>query len=540
MPVSELLAVFFPHLASVYIDRVFRSGRTVRIQARTRTSQAVCPACGTLSRRMHSRYERRLSDTAIGGQEILIHLQVHRFLCRDDACAKKTFAEQVPALTVRYGRRSIGLQEALRAIALALGGRAGARLTHRLAVAVNRMTLIRLIRALPEPAVSAVPRIVGVDEFALRRGHSYATVLVDMQTRRPIDVLPERSADSFAAWLSAHPGVEVICRDRAGCYAEGATCGAPQAIQVADRWHLWHNLAEAVERAVARHRVHLSAAVRAAIRPNTHAEPAAQDVMALPAAVPVLRKGRVAERTRQRHAAVHDLLTQGIPIRAIAAKLALTRNTVRRFARATDPEELLVNDGTGRRPSMLREHASYLHQRWNEGCTDATRLWQEIRARGYLGSYSHVRDYLAPLRSATTIPPPAPIAPKVRTVAAWMMSNPRTLHPDDQERLTTIMDDCPALAALHTQVKAFAALMTERRGHDLEAWLKNATTDDQPELRSFVTGLRRDQDAVTAGLTLPWSSGPVEGHVNRIKMLKRQMYGRANPDLLRRRILLAD
>ena len=121
-----------------------------------------------------------------------------------------------------------------------------------------------------------------------------------------------------------------------------------------------------------------------------------------------------------------------------------------------------------------------------------------------------------------------------------MMSNPHTLHSDDQGRLAAILDDCPALAALHAQVKAFAVLMTERRGHDLETWMKNATINDQPELRSFVTGLRRDQDAVTAGLTLPWSSGPVEGHVNRIKMLKRQMYGRANPDLLRRRILLTD
>jgi transposase len=310
---------------------------------------------------VHSRYERRLSDGAIGGQETLIHLQVRRFLCRDDACVKKTFTEQVPGLTVRYGRRSIGLGEALRAIALAVGGRAGARLTHRLAVTVNRMTLLRLIRALPQPAVSVAPRVVGVDEFALRRGHSHATVLVDMQTRRPIDVLPERSADSFAAWLSAHPGVEVICRDRAGCYAEGATRGAPQAIQVADRWHLWHNLGETVERAVARHRVHLPAAVRAVVRLAAATEPAAQNVTEPPALIPVLRRGRVAERTRQRHAAIHDLLAQETSIRVIAAKLGLARNTVRRFAHATDPEELLVNDGTGRRPSMLQEYTPYLH-----------------------------------------------------------------------------------------------------------------------------------------------------------------------------------
>ncbi|WP_443078990.1 ISL3 family transposase [Streptosporangium sp. NBC_01495] len=512
------------------------SGRTVRIQARTHTPEAVCPTCGTRSRRTHSRYERRLSDTAIGGQETLIHLQVHRFLCRNDACAQKTFAEQVPGLTVRYGRRSLGLEQALRTIALAVGGRAGARLTQRLAAGVNRMTLLRLIRGLPEPTVITAPRVLGVDEFALRRGHSYGTLLIDVQTRRPIDILPERSADSFAAWLAAHPGVEVICRDRAGCYAEGAARGAPQAIQVADRWHLWHNLAGAVERAIARQRIHL----RAAIQPIADPEPTAQHVTAPSAPAPILRGGRIAERTRQRHTTIHELLSQGVTLRVIAAQLRLARNTVRRFARAADPEELLVNDGTGRRPSMLEQHKPYLHQRWNDGITDATRLWQEIRVRGYPGGYSHVRDYLAPLRTTATITPPAPTPPKVRRVAAWMMTNPRNLRPDDHLQLTAILDNCPALAALHTHVKAFAGLLTERRGHDLEQWMKNVIADDQPELRSFVTGLRRDQDAVTAGLTLPWSSGPVEGHVNRIKMLKRQMYGRANPDLLRRRILLTD
>jgi transposase len=218
----------------------------------------------------------------------------------------------------------------------------------------------------------------------------------------------------------------------------------------------------------------------------------------------------------------------------------LARNTVRRFARAASPEELLVHDGTGRRASILDSYEPYLRERWNAGCTDATALWRELRARGYPGGYSLVRDYLARFRGTAPMPAPPPAPPKPRAVTSWIMTRPGDLTSGDQACLQVILDSCPELAAVTAHVRAFAGLMTERRGRDLEQWMTNVTTSGDPPLRSFVTGLRRDQDAVTAGLTLRWSSGSVEGHVNRIKMPKRQMYGRANPDLLRRRILLAD
>ena len=488
-----------------------------------------------MSRRVHDRYERRLLDTAIAGCEVVICLIVRRFRCVSPDCAKSTFAEQVDGLTSSHARRTPAVTAMLEAVALALGGRAGARLAERLAAAVSRTTLIRLIRAMPDPAVSDSPRVLGVDEFALRKGRRYGTLLVDVETRRPVDILPERSADSFAEWLAARPGTEVICRDRAGVYSDGGNRGAPGAVQVADRWHLWHNLSEAVERAVSRHRAHLPAAVRAQEPP---AAPASEPPPPEPSRP---RTGRVPSRTRARHADVHRLLDQGRSLAQTAQELGLSRNTVRRFARAASPEELLVNDGTGKQASILGDHDSYLRERWNAGCTNAAQLHRELRERGYKGGQSYVRQYLARYRATTPAPEPKPAPPKVRAVTSWIMTSPGNLADADKASLDAILAASPELAAVTASVRAFAAIMNEKRGRKLlEPWMTAADATGEPALRSFVTGLRADQDAVTNGLSLPWSSGAVEGHVNRIKMLKRQMYGRAGPDLLRRRVLLAD
>jgi transposase len=539
--IKELLIVFFPHLARVCVDQVIRAGASVRIKARTTTKEADCPGCGTSSGRRHSHYERRLSDTAVSGQEILIHLRVHRFFCRNGGCGKTTFVEQVPGLTVRYGRQSIRAGEVLRAVALALGGRAGARLAGRLVVAVSRTTLIRLIRALADPVLEAGPKVLGVDDFALRRGRVYGSILIDITTGRPADVLADRTADVLAEWLAAHPGVQFICRDRAGAYAEGAARGAPEAIQIADRWHLWHNLGEAVERTVTRHRRHLHAVVPTPdTPPDTQPAAAAPPPDAIPPHTPKTRQDRVAVRTRERYTAVHDLIAQGHGLKQVARELGLGRNTVRRFARAANPDELLVHAGTGQRAKTLAAYDPYLRRRWNEGCTNAAQLYQELRDLGYRGGPTTVRQYLRPWRAGLPATPAPSRPPTVQQATGWFLRNPANLESDEQRQLDALGAACPQLAALRVRVREFAEMMVHRRGRKLETWITAVLDDDLPELHSFVTGLRRDQGAVTAGLTLPYSSGPVEGHVNRIKTIKRQMYGRANPDLLRKRVLLAD
>jgi transposase len=523
---SELVG----YLGAVRVESVVSEENWALVTASAQGDPSPCPACGSVAARVHSNYQRRLQDAAIGGRATTIELTVRRFFCDNTDCTRTTFVEQVAGLASRYARRSVPARVLALAVAFALGGRAGQRLLGVLAMPTGRMSLLRAIRTTPEPDRDT-PTVLGIDDFAIRKGHVYATILIDITTGRPVDVLPDREKETVAAWLREHPGVQIVCRDRAGAYAEAVRDGAPDAIQVADRWHLWHNLGEAVEKAVVANRADLA-------EPATHKEQPDQVATEPPAGVeaPVQRpETRLAIRTRERFSAVQELLHGGVSRAEISRRLGLDPGTVRRFAEASTVDELLVNT---RRDSLIDSYRPYLHQRWNEGCTDASILYTEIRKLGYTGSDKTVRRYVQPFRATITAPPVTPSPPKTRHVARWIMTDPDHLDPDDGRRLNAIIERSPNLAAITRHVRAFATMMRTRTGaRDLRQWIEQVEADALTGLQSFVNGIRTDLAAVTNGLSLPYSSGRVEGHVNRVKMIKRQMYGRANFDLLRRRIL---
>jgi transposase len=526
----RVLEVLLPHLAGVVVEDAQLTGAGLCIWARARADTAVCPGCGLVSARVHSRYQRRLADAAIGGRNVMIRLAVRRFFCDAPHCPAVTFAEQVEGLTSRYARRTPLLAAILGAVAVALAGRAGARLARVLCAAASRSSLLRLVMAIPDPAPPA-PRVLGVDDFAIKRGHNYGTVLIDCQTGAPLELLKGREAQPLADWLAAHPGVEVICRDRSGAYADGARTGAPEAIQVADRFHLWQNLVKAAERCIAAH--------RACLR-EPEPEPAAGPDPGQPAQVsppePELA-GKFAERARRHHAIVHELLAEGHGIHTIGRHLGWGRHTVQRYARAATWQELVDGRWQAPRASKLDPFKPHLHQRADEGCGNAAQLFREINALGYTGSYSIVRNYLDQHRPAAA--PLRPSPPTVREVTGWLTRHPDSLTEDEQPQLKALLARCPELQAASDHIRTFATMLTKLTGQDhLAQWISDVRDAELPGLSSFAKGLEQDLDAVTQGLTSRWNSGPVEGRVNHIKMIKRQMFGRASLPLLRKRVLL--
>lgn len=516
----DLLRLLFPQLSDVRVESVRLVRGAVRIVAVTMTPVAACPNCGISSGRVHSHYARRLCDTAVGGREVVIDVQVRRFRCVNAACDRKVFAEQLPSLAGRYARRTLLAGQLLTSVGLAAGGRAGARLAGRLAVPASRTTLIRILRTVPDPSV-VTPTVLGVDDFAIRRGHRYATILIDMHTHQPVDVLPDRTANALADWLAAHPGVRMICRDRGGSYAEGAKRADPGIQQVADRWHLLHNLSGHVQNAVARHR-------RCLRSPPPDPPPPTPATPAPP--------GQREANTTSRWQQIHQLKATGAGTYRIARELRVDPKTVRRYAAADSPDDLLGPARTGRR-SLLDPHKPYLQARIDEGVISTTQLLQEIVARGYRGGERTLRRWLVAARTHRERPPAPPPPPSSRTITSWIMRPADKLSEDDTAALKDARALCPDIAAITDLAHGFTDLVRQRHGDQLDGWIRTAAASGYPEIRGFATGLRKDLDAVTAGLTLHWSSGAVEGQVNRIKMIKRQMFGRAKFDLLRTRIL---
>lgn len=520
-------------------------------------SMAACPRCGYLSGRVHSRYFRTIADLPAHDRPVALRLLVRRFRCGSPDCPQTIFCERLADLVAPHARTTERLTAVHRLVGLALGGEAGARLAEHLDIPTSPDTLLRRATDTEGEPIPA-PRFVGIDDWAWRKGRRYGTIVVDLERGRVIDLLPDRDAETVKAWLAAHPGVELISRDRWSDYAQAATEAAPDAQQVADRWHLLKNLREAIERLFERQSGTIEQALKAAepvprpveARPST---PAAAD---RPAAVlssppppndsaPASPRQQAKQAKRRRRVArferVHQLHRRGRPVRSIARELGLSRNAVRRYLRcATCPDWR-----PGRlEPSKLDDHRTWIDRRIAEGGTNAAELHRELTALGYLVSYATVRRYVTKRLAAAGTPrtrvnaaqPKAPPLPSPKQLSFDWVRRREEREGEPQARLETIRRRDADLAAALDLADEFADLIRKQSPGTLADWLTKAESSACPELRRFAEGIRRDEAAVRAAVTGPWSNGPVEGHVNRLKMIKRQMYGRAGFALLRARV----
>jgi len=542
----------------------WRDGQ-LTVEARSLHSSAVCPRCSRASVRVHSWYQRRPQDLPVSGKMARLTLHVRRFRCLNAACPQLTFAERLPEVIACAARRTVRLTRLLQLFAIHSGGEPGARLLAHIGTRASPDTLLRLAKAFPLVSFPT-PTVLGGDDFAFRKGRSYGTLLIDWERRRPVDLLPDRTAETFAGWLLAHPGVKWISRDRSTEYARGAALGAPEAQQVLDRWHLQKNWREALERVMTRVRARLN-----------KLQTSSEETRRGKGSANQRRASQLArEQRKAQYEQVMKLFRQGVPIVQVAKQLSLSRGTIYKYLGAEVFPERAPRSDAGSSTGIIKPYTAYLRQRVAEGCRKAQQLYREVQDQGYAGSHQTVSRWLQaqgllPRRSAlraiddefeawreNKVQPQAeqealdtpagsevtptdrlhldrPL-PSATQLAFLFVKEPERLDEQEQQVVVFLQQDA-LIQKVYDLSQQFLSLLKKQQGERVEGWIGACCTCGISELEGFAFGLQRELPAMVAACSLPYSNGPTEGMINRLKYIKRSMYGRGSFALLRQRVL---
>jgi len=527
------LHTLFPHLRGFRLLSFHREAKRLVLTCERVTPSARCPVCGTSAHRIHSRYERTVWYLSVQNVQVLLHLHVRKFYCDHPGCPRRIFVERLPQVTSPHGRFTFGLREFLGQLGREQGGASGARSATLQGLQVTARAILRFMQALPLPAI-APPWVIGLDEWAWKRGQRYGAIVVDLERNKPIALLADRSQEAVAGWLKRYPTIQIVARDRSKEFAAAISAALPQAKHVADRWHLAKNLTEHLDKVVSRRWKQLTKAVGEAEMP--------------PQPVPAAPPAHWPRQTpgQARYEQMLALKEAGLPTGTIAKRLGVGQRTIQRW----------LSEGHGpyagpRKPrrSPLDWSTRYLRQRWEAGERNGTVLWEELKAQGYCGSVRSVYRHLAKFREhpqKRRVPAALESIPRLPfedvtpgKVVGWMLARPEELRPEAEAQLDQITQMDDTLKQARGLTHSFLDLIRHPSGEGLDTWLKDVHACTVREFLTFARSVERDKPAILAGLTLPYSTGPVEGHINRLKLIKREAYGRAGLSYLQHRFLPA-
>jgi transposase len=499
------------------VDSVDDSENTLVVTARSNAATASCPLCGVVSNRVQSHYVRQPSDLPCAGRRVRLRLLVRRFRCGVPGCLREVFAERFDtAVLAERARRTRRLEEIVHHLGLAMGGRPGAGFARRLMLPVSNDTLLRVVRrrALPRTDELAV---IGIDDWAYRRNHRYGTIICDLERRRVVALLPDREQATAEAWLRQHSGISIVSRDRGGGYGEAVARALPHATQVADRWHLMENASVA-----------FLEAVRLSMRAVRNTLGAATINPALLTAAERLQYEGFLRRedTTQQILAFKEA---GHSIKEIVRRTRHSRKLVRQIVRG------VRGDVFRARQSSLEAYLPVLDAEWTSGCRNGAELWRRLKERGFRGSLRVVGEWTTRHRRADQMQAQGlQKVPSARTIARLMGAGRDHLTKTDTVTVAAVEAGVPGLADARDLVERFQTMIRTKAVTNLNGWIEHAKAS---LLAPLARGVAKDIAAIRAAITEPWSNGQTEGQITRLKLVKRQMYGRAKLDLLEARLI---
>lgn len=499
------------------IDETASADDSIILAVRSADMSSPCPGCGTRSERIHSRYHRRLTDLPIAGKSVRLVIAARRFYCDAVLCCRRIFAERFEAdVLAPWVRRTARLDHIVHHLGLALGGRPAATIARRLMVPVSNDTLLRVVRRRGTPRI-VPPTVIDIDDWAWRRNQRYGTIICDLERRKTIALLPDREPATAQAWLSDQQQINIVARDRGGAYALAAAKALPDATQVADRWHLMENASRAFLDAVRKSMRQIRTVIGSVtINPEL-----------LTAAERIQYQGYL--HREDTNAVILDLANSGVAIKEIVRCTGHSRGLVRRVLRGQRSDVFRV------RESSLEVYLPWLDAQWSAGHRNGTQLWRELTRQGFRGCLRVVTEWATRRRKAEKMDCEAlSRTPSARTVARLMTIGRYDLSKSQTVTVAAIEGGVPQLVEAREVVAAFQAMIRKKSLADLESWLERARSS---LVAAFANSVAKDRAAVSAAISSPWSNGQTEGQITKLKLVKRQMYGRGKIDLLQARVI---